>query len=96
MFIALCRLLRLPLSLWAYSLRKLQAPVTHPSHSPLHSLLHKAGAQMCLQFGGLMENAFISPDLCDMNKVVLNLYTGITWGLLTTTDAQILLLEVPM
>lgn len=51
---------------------------------------------MYLRFGGLVEGAFISPDLCDMNKVVLNLYTGITWGVLTTIDAWTPLLEVLM
>lgn len=43
---------------------------------------------MCLQFGGLMEDAFISPELCEMNKVVLNLYVEITLGVSTITDAQ--------
>lgn len=53
------------------------------------SALHKVGAQMCSQLGKLVEAAFISPGLCDMNKVVLNQYLGITWGVLTTIDAQI-------
>lgn len=58
--------------------------------------LAKAGAQMCLQFGKSMEeDAFISPGLCNVNEVLLNLYLGITWGVLLT-DAQTLLAEVLM
>ena len=58
--------------------------------------MHKAGAQMYLWFGGLMEEAFVSPGLWDMNKVVLSLYIGTTWGVLTTAEAQLPLPEALM
>lgn len=44
---------------------------------------------MCLQFGGLMEDAFTSPDLCEMSRVLLNLYVEITLGVSAITEAQI-------
>ena len=36
-----------------------------------------------------MEGAFFSLGLWDMNKVMLSLDTGTTWGVLTTSEAQI-------
>lgn len=59
------------------------APVSVPWRA-----LHKVGAQRCSQMGKLVEDAFTSPGLCDMNEMVLNRYLGITWAVLTTIDAQ--------
>lgn len=41
-----------------------------------------------------MEGAFFSLGLWDMNKVMLSLYSGTTWGVLTTAEAQLQLPEV--
>ena len=41
-----------------------------------------------------MEGAFFSLGLRDMNKVMLSLYSGTTWGVLTTAEAQLPLPEV--
>ena len=56
--------------------------------------MHNTSAQVWLWFGGLMEGAFFSLGLWDMNKVMLSLYSGTTWGVLTTAEAQLPLPEV--